>query len=223
VVADLQLRTIQFTNAAGAALLDGSIIATDRIFEYGAFGKEFAGVHKIISTKTGPIFNIETSSYALWQGNIYSAAADVLSFAKISEAIAQSVGKGLEGTVSLFVNPRTWSDLLTEQTAQRRFKEGGMVEYSNGAETIKFFSQNGTIEIMASPFIKEGYAYGLQLDAFERVGSCDITFKVPGLKEGEFMKHLENSNAVEFRTYTDSSLFCNALGHQLIITNIVNG
>lgn len=213
---DIKNRKITVDSAAG-------VLVGDKLFEFGAYGKEFMGVHKIISTQSGPIFNIETSNYALWQGNVYDNASAPLSFASISEAVAQAVAKGLEGTVSLFVNPRTWSDLLTEQTAQRRFKEGGMVEYSNGAETIKFFSQNGTIEIMASPFVKEGYAFGLQLDAFERVGSADITFKVPGLKEGEFMKHLENSNAVEFRTYSDAALFCNALSHQILITGINNG
>lgn len=197
------------------------LVSTDVIFEYGAKGKEFLGVHKMLATTSGDVFGIPTGTYSLWSGNTFSAGNAALSFAKISDGIALSVAKGLEGKVSLFVNPKTWADLLSEQTAQRVFHEGGMVEYSNGAESIKFYSQNGIIEIISSTYVKEGYAYALDLESFKRVGSCDITFDMPGF-EGKYLQKLENSNAYQLLTYCDVALFCDALGRNLYFSNIVN-
>ena len=82
---------------------------------------------------------------------------------KTFPGIAKAVAKGVTGKLSLYVNPATWSNLLTEQTAQRVFHEGGMSEYDQGAKKIMFFSQNGEIEIISSPFVKEGSAYALDL------------------------------------------------------------
>lgn len=216
VSVDIVARTITVDSAPAG------VVATDVIYEYGAKGKEFMGVHKMLTTQSGSTFGIP-HTYSLWKGTVVSAANNALSFAIISDAVALAVAKGLEGKVTLFVNPRTWSDLISEQTALRNFKEGSMIEYSNGAESIKFHSQNGMIEIISSTFVKEGYAYGLQLDCFERVGSSDITFQMPGLKSEDYAKHLENSNAIEFRTYSDAALFCDALGVNFVINNINNG
>lgn len=215
VAVDLVNRTITVD-----ALPTGTV-ATDIVFEKGAKGKEFIGVHKMVSTVSGTIFGIETSSYSLWQGNSYPVGSAALSFAKISQGIAISVAKGVTGKLSLFVNPRTWSNLLTEQTAQRVFHEGGMSEYDQGAKKIMFFSQNGEIEIISSSFVKEGYAYALDLSCFLRIGSKDISFEHP-IEAGKFIMPLEGSNAYQLFAYTDSALFCSSLGRQLIFTSIVN-
>jgi hypothetical protein len=110
---------------------------------------------------------------------------------------------------------------LTEQTAQRIFHEGGVSEYNNGANTISFFSQNGEIEIISSAFVKEGFAYLLDLKTFERVGSSDLTFENP-IEPGKYIENLEGSNAVQLLIYADCALFCNKLGRNIIITGIVN-
>lgn len=196
------------------------LVATDVIFEFGAKGKEFIGVHKMISTTSGSIFGIDTSTYSLWRGNT-SAVGGALSFAKISNGIAEAVAKGVTGKLTMFVNPGAWSNLLTEQTAQRIFKEGGMVDYSNGAENIMFYSQNGAVEIVSSAFVKEGYAYALDLSCFMRIGSKDVTFEHP-LDKGKFIEPLENSHAYQVISYTDSALFCSALGRQILFTGISN-
>ena len=202
--------------------MPAGVAGSDTIFEFGAKGKEFIGVHKMLTTTSGEIFGIETSDYSLWCGNQYACGSATLTFKKISKGVALSVAKGLEGKLSLFVNPSTWADLLDAQTSVRTFHEGGMSEYENGAESIKFYSQNGLIEIISCTYVKEGYAYGLDLSSFSRVGSSDITFKIPGLVEEQYMKHLENSNAVEFRTYSDSAIFADALGNHIVFTGIVN-
>lgn len=200
--------------------LPTSLATTDVLFEKGAKGKEFIGVHKMLTTTSGTIFGLETSSYSLWQGN-QSAVGGALSFAKISKGIATAVAKGVTGKLSLFVNPSTWSNLLTEQTAQRVFHEGGMSEYDQGAKRIMFYSQNGEIEIISSSFVKEGYAYALDLSCFLRIGSKDISFEHP-LEDGKFIMPLENTNAYQIFCHTDSALFCSALGRHIVFSGIVN-
>jgi hypothetical protein len=204
----------------------GTITAGDVIFHKGAFGNEFAGVHKILTQTSGSLFNINVSQYNLFKGNEYSAAvsgvAAPLSFTKINLAAARAVEKGLDSKLTALVNPRAWANILSDQAALRRFDGSySSAELQNGAKSVKFYSQNGEIEIVPSIYVKEGYAYLIAVDDWSRVGSSDITFKRPG-KEGDFFRDLENSAGYELRCMTDQALFCNAPGRSVLITDIEN-
>lgn len=195
--------------------------ATDVIWHKGAYGNEFAGVHKII-TNTGTLFNIDAGTYDLWKGNTSSAGSAALSFAKIQNAIAKAVEKGLEQSVKVYVNPTAWANLLTEQAALRMTDSSySTVTSENGSQRIKFFGQNGEVEIVPSIYVKEGYAYILCTDDFLRIGSSDITFKRPG-KGDEFFRDLENAAGYELRAWTDQALFCFAPGKNTLINLVVN-
>lgn len=200
--------------------LPAALVVGDVLFEKGAKGNEFIGIHKMLNETTGSIFGVSTASYSLWRGNTYNVGG-ALSFAKISKSIALAVAKGVKGKLDVFINPGAWSNLLTEQVAQRTFHEGGMTEYDNGAEAIMFHSQNGKIAIHSSAFVKEGYAYALDLTCFLRIGSKDISFDHP-LQPGKFIDTLDSSNGYQILAYTDSALFCSALGRQICLTGIVN-
>ena len=206
--------------------ITGTITAGDVIFHKGAYGNEFAGVHKILTQNTGTLFNINVSQYNLFKGNEYSAAvggvAAPLSFTKINLAAARAVEKGLDSKLTALVNPRAWANILSDQAALRRFDGSySSAELQNGAKSVKFYSQNGEIEIVPSIYVKEGYAYLIAVDDWSRVGSSDITFKRPG-KEGDFFRDLENSAGYELRCMTDQALFCNAPGRSVLITDIEN-
>jgi hypothetical protein len=197
------------------------VIATDVIWHKGAYGKEFAGIHKII-TNTGELFGINASDYTLWKGNEYSASSAALSFNKIQDAIAKAVEKGLDSDVVVFVNPNTWSDLLTEQAALRQYDASySSSTAENGAREIKFHAQNGMVEIAPSIYVKESFAYVLCLDEMMRIGSTDVTFRRPG-KGDEFFRELENSAGYELRAYTDQALFCHSPGKNVLIKEITN-
>lgn len=212
---DLSARTVTVD------LLPAGTTGTDVIWHKGAYGNEFAGVHKIL-TNTGTLFNISASAFSLWSGNTYSAGSASLSLAKIERAIASAVAKGLDSDVTVMVNPKTWADLLSEQAALRRYDQSyGPSEMNNGGKSIKFYGQNGMVTIEPSIYVKEGYAYILDLKEFARVGSTDVTFKRPGM-EGNFFRELENSAGVELRAFSDMALFCAAPGRNVIITAIVN-
>lgn len=198
------------------------VVATDVIWHKGAYGNEFAGIHKILTQSSGTLFGIDVATYNLFKGNEYSASSAALSFNKVNAAIARAVEKGLDGKVLCLVNPRTWSNLLNDQAALRKFDASYSAQKADvGHESIKFHSQNGEIEIEPSIFVKEGFSYLLAMDEFDRVGSSDMTFKRPGY-EGNFFREVENAAAYELRLYSDQALFCRAPGRSVLISGIVN-
>jgi hypothetical protein len=220
---DLDARTLTLgTATAGShgaiqtAITGG---ATVSIYHKGAFGNEFAGVHKI-ATNTGSLFNISAASYNLWKGNSY-AVGGVLTLAKLEKAIARAIEKGLDEAVTVLVNPRTWTDLMNEQSALRAIDSGYKPSIEAGHSSLKFHGLNGIIEVEPSIYVKEGYAYVLVLGDLKRVGSTDVTFKRPG-KEGEFFRELENSAGYELRCFSDQALFCAAPGKMVVLTGIAN-
>lgn len=211
---DLAARTVTLESAPGG------VIATDVIWHKGAYGKEFAGLHKIF-TNTGSLFGISAADYNLWKANSFApSSTSTLSFAIIQQAIAKGVEKGLDTDVMVLVNPGHWDDLLTEQAALRMYDSSyssGQAE--TGSKSIKFHGQNGSIEIVPSIYVKEGYAYVMALEDMVRVGSTDVTFKRPGQGDN-FFRDMEDSAGYELRAYTDQALFCSRPGRQIIITNL---
>jgi hypothetical protein len=212
--------------AAQTVTCDSSVAALiasgDVIWHKGAYGNEFAGIHKILTVSSGSLFNIDVQTYNLFRGNSYSAASAALSFTKLGQAATRAVEKGQEGTLLALVNVRSWQNMLTDQAALRKYDQSySPAKMENGAKSLKFHSQNGEIEIEPSLYVKQGYAYLLNVEDWMRVGSTDITFKRPGQGE-EFFRDLENSAAYELRLYTDQALFCQAPGRNTIITDIVN-
>ena len=202
---------------SGVTCADGDII-----WHKGAYGNEFAGIHKILTVSSGSLFNIDVGTYNLFRGNSYSAASAALSFTKLGQAATRAVEKGQEGTLLALVNVRSWQNMLTDQAALRKYDQSySPAKMENGSKALKYHSQNGEIEIEPSLYVKQGYAYLLNVDDWMRVGSTDITFKRPGQGE-EFFRDLENSAAYELRLYTDQALFCQAPGRNTIITDIVN-
>lgn len=202
--------------------LPAGIAATDVVYFKSAYGNEMPGLHKII-TNTSTLFDIDSSQYELFKGNTYSAGGADLSFGKIQSAISRGVEKGLDSDVKVFVAPKTWAKLLTEQAALRMYDSSfKSSEAENGAQSIKFFGQNGMIEIVPSIYIKEGQAFIIDEKDFLKVGSTDMTFNLPGAGPDQFLRQLENSAGVELRLYSDFSLFCAAPGRQILINGIVN-
>lgn len=193
----------------------GSVAAGDIIFFSSAYSvadghKDMVGLHAISEEKTS-LFGISNAAEPLFQANIVdvgtSSVAEVISFAKVEEAVARAVEKGLgEEEMTVLVNVNSWNDLLTEQTAKRRFGDAKYDVLKEGAKEIRFVGQAGDIKIVPSTYIKEGYAYAMCEKDLMRIGSSDITFEAPGY-EGKFARMLDNHNGFEIRAYSDQALF----------------
>jgi hypothetical protein len=225
---DLDSRTISLDLMPGGVTgnVDPENAASDVIYFKGSYQKECAGLHKIM-TNTGTIFNVDASQYTLFRANEVevgtNAAAGTadISFEIIQQAITKSMDKGLaDEDLTLLVNNKHWAKLLTEQAALREYDSSySPKELENGSKSLKFVSQNGVIEIVASLFVKEGYAYLFPKSAFERIGSSDVTFEQPGF-EGKFFRLMENQNGYELRGYSDQALFCDAIGQCTLLKYI---
>lgn len=206
--------------------LDPENSAADIIWFKGSYNKEFAGLHKMI-TNTGTIFNIDAAEYELFKGNTvnvgtnYTAGAAFITFEKIEEAIARAMEKGLmDEAVTALVHPKHWNKLMTDLAAKRQYDSSySEKEQKLGTKSIKFFGQNGDIEVVASLFVKEGFAYVIPPKELERIGSTDVTFEQPGF-EGRFFRLMDSANGYELRCYTDQALFSSALGQFTLLKYI---
>lgn len=217
-----RLRTVTAVNFETKSITVDSAITLaldDVIYHKGAYGKEFAGIHKII-TNTGSLFGIDASQYSLWKGNQYDAASAPLSFQKLQEAVAKAVEKGLDSDVTVIVNPEVWADLLTDQAALRMYDSSySPSKLENGSKELKFHGQNGMIEIVPSIYCKRGFAYVLSMDEWMRIGSTEVTFRRPG-RGDEFFRDVEGAAAYELRCYTDQCVFSHSPGKNVLIINI---
>ena len=219
---DLTARTITLD-----ALPSGTV-AQDLLHYKGAYGNEFAGIHKII-TNSGSLFGISAATYSLWTGNTVNAGTDAttnaatLTFAMVEGAVSKSMEKGLDGDAVLLCNPGSWKNLLSEQAAKRAYDNSySAAQMENGSKSIKFHSQVGLIEIVASIYCKEGFCYLFPKNDFKRIGSRDISFDLPGF-EGQFVKPMESANALEIRAYSDQALFTSFPGKCALIRYVKNG
>jgi hypothetical protein len=199
------------------------LVDSDRIFflgqyDYaGATHNVFKGLHTIL-TNTGSIFGIDASTYSLWKANSQSAASAVPSFDIIQQLEAKCVGKGLDTNVCLYVNPKIWAKLLTDQAALRRHGDPNKRSvYEIGSETLVFYGQAGLIEIEPSIYVKEGFSYMISDPLFSRVGATDITFRLQD-RGDEFFRHVDAKAAYELRNYSNQAMFCEAIGKNGILT-----
>jgi hypothetical protein len=204
--------------AAGSGALD---IYFDTARTGASAWNEMVGIDKII-TNTTTLFNIDAGTYNLWKGNTYSNSGAALTLGKIISAIALPVGRGLNEKVVVFLNDRTWANVASDQAALRKYDASySAEEIKNGARAIRFYSQNGEIELQPYNCVKEGEAFAIPTKRFKRIGAQDISFNSLGV-EGRIFRELTDNAGFEYRLYTDQSIFCETPAKCLKITNIVN-
>jgi hypothetical protein len=230
-ISAIDIETRSLTTSSTPNFNVAGVVATDVIVHKGAGlnagstiepSLEFPGLQRIMEN-TGTLFNINATTYDLWKATQYSAAGADLSFLKIQKAIALAVAKGLDEDVVCLVSPATWAKLLSDQAALRMYDDSYKTEMTEtGSKAIKFYGQNGAIEIRSCTYVKESLAFIFpKKDALMRVGSTDVTFKRPGYAD-EFFRELDGQNGYELRAYCDQSLMSPAPSKLLLINNIVN-
>jgi hypothetical protein len=214
VSVDMTTRTITVDSAL-------TLTAGDVIWTKGGFGKGMVGIHKMLTQTSGTLFGIDVS-YNLFRGNTYDAASGPLTRAKLSAAVCKAVEKGLDGKLVAMVNPKAWANLNNEAAALRMYDSSYSSKRADqGAEKLVYHSENGEIEIISSIYVKEGYAYLLNIEDFVRVGSQDVSFNRPGGGENVFLE-LADIGGFELRLFTDQAIFCSSPGKSVVITGIVN-
>lgn len=219
VIESVDVANKKITHVAGATF-SSSPTSGDVIYFKGAKGTEFAGLDAII-TNTGSIFGIDASVYSLWKGNSFPVGGN-LTFSKIMQGLALAVGRGLEEKVVLMVSQATWATMISDVAALRKFDSSyESREAKNGSQSIKFFGQNGEVEIIPSIHIKEGEAFAFPPKRLKRLGATDITFKMPDRGE-EYFLHLPDAAGYELRAYSNMALFIEHPAKCVKFTGITN-
>lgn len=183
---------------------------------------EGVGLMKIAGN-TGTLFSIDSSAFPLWQGNTYDAGSAPLSFGKLQKAITLPGDKGLMGEKCTVLVPlTTFSDLLTEQAAARRYGDVKSKKMDNGADALEFYSPSGTMEIVPHPLVKRGQAIIYPTDSITRIGSSDLTFQLPGTSTDSYLQvPLGDFAGYQVRIWADNTIFAETPSHMCYITGIV--
>jgi hypothetical protein len=166
---------------------------------------EQVGLDKII-TNTGSLFGIDAATYSLWHANTF-AVGGALTLAKIQEGVAIATSRGLSEDVQIYVNPKVWQSLATEQVAYRMLDSSySSKKASNGFEALEFHSQNGKLSVMAHKYVKEGEAFMLPIHRAIRIGTSDITFNIPGTNNGQIFIQNPTTAGFTFRIFSQQNL-----------------
>lgn len=212
--------------STGIAALDSAAVATLDVFfdtartDATTFS-EMVGLNKII-TNTGTLFNINATTYQLWQGNSYSVGSGALTLGKILAGLALPIGKGLDEKVTVLMNDKTWANVANDQAALRRYDPTYSSEKSkNGFQAITFYSTNGEVELIPYNCVKEGEAFAFPVKRLKRIGASDISFESLG-QSGRIFRELNDNAGFEYRLFNDQSIFCETPAKTLKFTNIVN-
>ena len=197
-----------------------SVIAGCILKPYNAHGKQAAGLVKIMSN-VGTLFEIDASQYELWKGNVVSSVG-VLDFEKLTKFLSKPIEKGLDKDVVAIVSPKTWASLMKDQAALRMFDQSySTKKLENGTMAIEFYSLNGKIEVHASTYCKDGYAFVFAPEEFARIGATDITFALPGMPD-QFLLQSPDKAGYEMRCYVNAGLFTKSIGKTLLLKGITH-
>lgn len=203
---DLTISAVSMANSSITVTgTSSAVVANDYLFFKGARGKECVGIDAILSN-TGSLFNIDASLHVLWQGNSY-AVGGAISMAAVLAGVSLAVNGGLMEDAKLYIAPKRWNTLNSDQAALRRYDSAGK-DFENGAEELIYHSSNGTIAIVPHSIVPEGRAYLLvnPKKRLMRVGSTDITFRRPGRPDDIFLE-VPDTGAVELRLFADQQIF----------------
>jgi hypothetical protein len=208
--------TISFTAATWTNAPDiGSTI-----YFYGSRTSSMYGL-EAIANNTTTLFNVDASVYPQWRAVQYAVGSTSLSFDKVAEALSAVADNGLSDGGILYLNPRTWTDLMTDEAALRR-----RINDTNSARTgynkLTFELNCGIVEVKAYKYMKQGEALFVPVQECHRVGSSDITFTAPGESNKYFWTELPNNNGSQIRCYSDQAIVSENPSHIALFTGLSN-
>lgn len=173
---------------------------------------EMIGMHKILSTTTGTLFNLSVTTYELFRAVQYAMGGKKLTLPKGNEIIADAVNAGgLDEDVVMYVNPRSWATCATTESGLRAYdKSYDEGKAKNGFRDLEFYTQTGRLTIKAHRKIMEGDAFIVTPTTWHRSGSARVGFRVPGMEEGggDLIRALENQAGYQIKSYSDEYMFC---------------
>lgn len=209
--------------AAPGLISDAVVSGTQRlIFDKMDLDQEMVGIKKILNTN-GTLFGINNNTFELFQGSRGYFNNKKVTLDRTQEAVADAVnGSGLEGDVTVLVNPRSWKTFASTEAGLRVYdKSYTPQQATNGFMDLEFFTQTGKLTVKAHRMIMEGDMGILKSDTWSRSGSAELGFKVPGMESsGDLIRPLENQAGFQFKSYADQYIFTYAPAQNIWVTGI---
>ncbi len=183
-------------------------------------GNWFNGLDAIL-TNTGTLFGIPSGTYNLWQANVYDNLANPLTADNLQKAMTRATVRGLMEDVTVLVSTYTWTDLMNSLGSNRRFNDNfGNKEMPSGSNSIKFYGLNGAMEIVPHPMVKASDTFIVPMNRVLRIGSTDITFRLPDAGPDRFVRQLTDQAGFEIRNYFDQGMIITHPARCVKISNI---
>jgi len=213
-----QMDTYWTASGGGVLFFESNGLVTD-------FGTttEIAGLDAWCNA-TGTWFNIATSTYDLWNPNVYSTSTGVISFGKIVEAAEMVAPYGSVKKLVALTSVKAFSVLNTDIAALRQYDSSYRTNKGElGVEGIEFRCSVGVIEILPHPLQADGVIHIFAPDEALRTGSSDIHFITRGNSGENIILESATTPAGEMRTMSNQQLFIEQPRHLVLMSGITFG
>lgn len=197
-------RAIQllFSNPAEAA----AVAQTDVIMPMNTYQNWSLGIVQIAYTsfQGQTLFGINSSLYPMFQAAAISQSSTG-TWAKITQLAATMTARGGMRDYTVLVSPWLFNDINNEQAGLRQYVEANG-KFVNGANSLKYFGPNGTLEVLSHPMVKASEAIMLDFDAWKYIGSSKPTFRLPGQPD-KFLQQMQDNAGLQMRQWWDLAPF----------------
>lgn len=206
-------------NSTDLTNVDAAIAAGQFLVPKGSRTKMMTGIDAV-ALNTGTYAGISASTYPLWKSTSLAAGSAGLTFSKLLQAKRKNAIKSGAGPRTVIISEATGADLLDNMAALQRHvnKSGG--ELTLGGDSLVYAGLNGEMEILVHPFCKDGEAFMLKFDEWDRIGATPFTFDPTG--KGMYFEPVSGYAGSELMGYSHEAARCLDPRTVTKITGIVN-
>lgn len=221
VTAATRTLTFTFSGTLGDNITAGDVLYPEGSYD-GTTHSDMPGLLLQASNTTGTSLGLSATTYPNWAGNTY-AVGGVFSHGVFEDMVSQLRDRGMAGKLTAYVSNKAWSVLATETVqmqANGRGPGGSSESPKLGIKSMSYtFGDIGDVDVVAHPFMKQSEMLLLPDDECDRIGSSDVTFGIPGMKE-QFFRLVDGYNAVELQNFTDQAVILKKPSAAMVATGI---
>lgn len=143
---------------------------------------EQIGLGLQLSATTGSQFDISKVDFLGWTANQIGSIGPFTPSVLMSAAALSLARGGQLGEYEAVLSPRQWGVLNSALATNEIYDkpEGFTMVKKTGTDEIVIYNAGIKMTVIPHPFQKDGRFYVLPKSQFKRIGSTDLTFKIPG-------------------------------------------
>lgn len=200
-----------------------TVVAGDCLWRSTSYLNEDYGMVGVAASNNQVIFGINQAQYGIWR-----PVRDVLGGPLTMNRILRNVAliHSRSPTKARYVarmHPLQWNAVNTDLAAVRRYDGSYKTSKAeNGVAEIEFHSAHGSVILRGNSFMKRGEVIISDDSKWTRRGVSDIDFAFPMSTNGEKEYYLakQDTNAIEFRAYSQQGMHCQMPARNAFIGNL---